>query len=172
MKSNGRSILALTNTALTRNGNHWWPAVLLVLLLSCLCFPSEARAATRDRKKPTVPTGLTATPSICSQIDLRWNASTDTGGSGLMGYKIYRNGVLLKQVLAPATQTSDSGLIATTTYSYAILAIDKAGNKSAQTLNVLATTPACCSYSLSPSGAPVGAEGGSGTITESGPICC
>ena len=104
MKFNGRPHPAFANNALTHKSITWWPTVLLVLLLGWLCFPSEAQAA-RDRKKPTVPTGLTATPASCSQIDLSWNASTDAGGSGLMGYKIYRNGVLLKQVLAPATAT-------------------------------------------------------------------
>ncbi len=164
MKSNGRSTPAFTNNALTHNRNSWWLTALLVLLLGWLCSPCGAQAATRDRKKPTVPTGLTATPAGCGQINLSWTASTDTGGSGLMGYKIYRNGTLFKQVLAPATATSDVGLAALTRYTYTILAIDKAGNKSAQSAGVSATTPDCCTYSIAPFAASIGAEGGTGAI--------
>ena len=80
---------------------------------------------------PTVPAGLTATAASCSQINLSWTASTDTGGSGLKGYNVYRNGVFLKQVLAPATSTSDTGLTASASYSYTVLAIDNANNASA-----------------------------------------
>ena len=42
----------------------------------------------QDTAAPAVPTALTATAVSCSQIDLSWNTSTDTGGSGLKGYKI------------------------------------------------------------------------------------
>jgi chitodextrinase len=164
---NNRSVPAFTNSenALTHKTNSCWLSVLLVVLLGWLCFPADAQAATRDRKKPTVPTDLTATPVGCNEVSLSWTASTDTGGSGLMAYRIYRNGVLFKQVSAPATKTSDVGLSGTTRYSYAILAVDKAGNKSAKSLEVFATTPACCNYSIVPLAAYVAADGGSGSIT-------
>ena len=92
---------------------------------------------------PTTPTGLTATAVSCGQINLSWTASTDTGGSGLKGYNIYRGGVFLKQVSAPATSTSDTGLAASTVYSYAISAVDNAGNQSALSAPVTTNTPAC-----------------------------
>ena len=68
MKFNNRPVLAFTNNAFTNNAlthknNSWWPAALLVLVLGWLCFPSEAQAATWDRKKPIVPSRLTATGS-------------------------------------------------------------------------------------------------------------
>src|SRR5688572_2504428 len=43
---------------------------------------------------PSVPSGLSATAVSGTQINLSWSASTDTGGSGLAGYSIYRAGVL------------------------------------------------------------------------------
>src|ERR1044071_8173403 len=59
---------------------------------------------------PSVPTGLSATPVSQSQINLTWSASTDTGGSGLAGYRIYRGGT---QVGTSATTSfSDTGLAA------------------------------------------------------------
>lgn len=176
MKSNDRHVLAFPNieNALTRKNHVRWPAALLVVLLSWLCFPSDAQAAKRDRKPPSVPTNLTATAVSCGQIDiswapsaviLSWSPSTDVGTSGLMGYRVYRNGTFLKQVLAPATSTSDTGLVQLTTYRYSIQSIDKAGNRSAMSLTNTATTPSCCTFAISPSGASVGAGGGSGNIT-------
>ena len=76
-----------------------------------------------DTTPPSVPTGVTASASSCSQINLAWNASTDTGGSGLKGYDLYRNGAFLRRLLVPATSTADSGLAASTVYSYAVKAI-------------------------------------------------
>ena len=67
----------------------------------------------------------------CSQIDITWTGSTDTGGSGVKGYNIYRNGVFLKQVLALVTSASDTGLPASTSETYAVSAVDNAGNESA-----------------------------------------
>jgi len=82
---------------------------------------------------------LTVAAASCSQINLSWAASTDTGGSGLSGYYIYRGGVFLKQVAG--TSTSDASLAASTSYSYAVSAVDNAGNESARTTGS-ATTPA------------------------------
>ena len=83
---------------------------------------------------PTVPTGLTATAASCSQINLSWSASTDTGGSGLKGYNVYKNGAYLKQVTT--TSTTDTGLNASTSYSYTVSAVDNAGNQSAQSQSI------------------------------------
>src|SRR5260370_16361100 len=47
--------------------------------------------STSDTTAPTVPTGLTASAVSSSQVNLVWSGSTDTGGSGLAGYKIYRS---------------------------------------------------------------------------------
>ena len=90
-----------------------------------------------------MPTGVTAAAAACSQINLTWLASTDTGGSGLKGYNVYRNGVYLKQVLTPATSSSDSSLAASTVYSYAVIAMDNAGNASAMSTTTSTNTPGC-----------------------------
>src|SRR5206468_4098975 len=104
---------------------------------------SASTPACPDTIAPTVPTGLTATAVSCSQINLAWTASIDTGGSGLKGHNVYRNGSYLKQVLAPATSTSDASLAASTSYSYTVLAIDNANNQSAQSVAASAATPGC-----------------------------
>ncbi len=86
---------------------------------------------------------MTATAASCSQINLSWNASTDSGGSGLKGYNVYRNGNFLKQVLAPSTSTSDTGLNSSSSYTYTVAAVDNATNISAQSSSYTAATPAC-----------------------------
>jgi chitodextrinase len=123
---------------------------------------NEASATTpacSDTVKPSVPASVTASATSCTQVNVSWTASTDTGGSGLKGYNIYRNGVYWKQVLAPATTTSDTGRSASTTYTYKVAAVDNAGNVSAQSSSGSATTPAC------PNQAPV-ADAGPNMVTQ------
>jgi hypothetical protein len=76
-------------------------------------------------------------------MNVSWSASTDTGGSGLRGYRVHRNGSFLKLVLAPATSTSDTGLGGGTVYGYAVSSLDHAGNESARSATLNANTPAC-----------------------------
>lgn len=109
-----------------------------------LTYRAITVTAGADTTAPSVPTGLTASAVSCSQNTLAWAASTDNAsGSGLKGYNIYKNGAFLKQVLAPATSTSDSGLAASTAFSYTVSAFDHANNQSAQSAAATATTPAC-----------------------------
>jgi chitodextrinase len=107
---------------------------------------------------PSVPTGLGATPISQTQINLSWSASTDTGGSGLAGYRIYRGGT---QVGTSATTSySDSGLTAGTTYLYRVAAYDVAGNVSAQSSQVSAKT-----LDTTPPSVPTGLTGSAASAT-------
>jgi len=102
---------------------------------------SATTFAVPDTTVPSVPAGLTATAASCSQVNLSWTASTDTGGSGLAGYKVYRNGV---QITTTAlTSYSNTGLAASTSYAFTVAAYDNAGNTSAQSTAASATTPSC-----------------------------
>jgi chitodextrinase len=103
---------------------------------------SGVSITTPDTIPPSVPTGLTATVISASQINLSWNASTDTGGSGLAGYRIYRNGVVYTGTAAPVTTYSDTSVGGGTTYTYTVAADDNALNFSAQSTSASATTPA------------------------------
>jgi chitodextrinase len=85
-------------------------------------------AKTPDNTAPSVPTGVTATAQSSSSISVSWTASTDN--VGVTGYKVYRNG---SQVGTSATTSyTDTGLSASTTYSYTVSAYDAASNNSAQ----------------------------------------
>ncbi|MDO8742560.1 MAG: Ig-like domain-containing protein, partial [bacterium] len=91
-----------------------------------------------DTSPPTTPSGLTATAISTTQINLSWSASTDN--VGVTGYKIYRNGT---QIATSATNSySNTGLTASTAYSYTVSAYDAAGNTSVQSASASATTQA------------------------------
>ncbi len=89
-----------------------------------------------DTSPPSVPLGLTATPVSSTQINLAWNASTDT--VGVTAYRVYRSGVLLATVTGTSYQ--NSGLSPNTTYEYAVTAQDAKGNMSGKSATVNATT--------------------------------
>lgn len=99
----------------------------------------SASPPVRDTTPPSVPSGLSAPSRSSTSISLSWNASTDNaGGSGVAGYDIYRNG----QRIASANTTSytDAGLQASTQYGYQVRARDNAGNASALSAMLSATT--------------------------------
>lgn len=90
-----------------------------------------------DVLAPTVPANLTVTTTTTSSVSLTWSASTDN--VSVTGYKIYRgdaNGGNSAWIASPATASyTDSGLTASTTYSYAVVACDAASNCSARQTN-------------------------------------
>jgi hypothetical protein len=88
---------------------------------------------------PSVPTGLTATAVSASQIDLAWNASTDTDATGVAGYRVYRGGAMIATVTSGTTY-KDPSLAAGTRYTYTVSAFDTADHESAQSSSVSATT--------------------------------
>ena len=93
-----------------------------------------------DTTAPSLPANLTAGAVTSSSVNLVWSASTDTGGSGLAGYRIYRDGAATPVATVAATSYTDAGLAAQTTYSYTVRAYDNAGNQSAEAGPVTATT--------------------------------
>jgi fibronectin type 3 domain-containing protein len=87
---------------------------------------------------PTVPTGLTGTPISTTQINVAWNASTDTCGT-VAGYYVFRDGTKVATVTTGVSY-GDSQLTAATTYTYYVEAFNTAGNISAASATISATT--------------------------------
>ena len=106
-----------------------------------LSVPSSSASATTqpvpDTTPPSTPTGLSATAVSSSQINLSWNASTDN--VGVTGYNVYRGGIQIA-TLGAVTAFQDSGLVASTTYTYSVRALDAAGNFSGPSVSASATT--------------------------------
>jgi hypothetical protein len=96
-------------------------------------------------------------------VQLSWTASADEeGGSGLYAYVIQRweGGRLSSEVMigAPRTTFSDtSHLISSTTVTYAVIAVDHAGNHSSASNSETVTIPPC-SLSSSPVEGDFGGE--------------
>src|SRR5438094_8658762 len=83
----------------------------------------------QDTIPPSPPINLTATAASCGQVNLSWNASTDTGGSGLKAYIISRSDGVSSTVGAPGITFSDTNsLRAATSVTYNVVAQDNAGN--------------------------------------------
>ncbi|WP_426278939.1 endonuclease [Chryseobacterium sp. S-02] len=91
---------------------------------------------TTDTQAPTTATGLTISGTTTSSISLAWNASTDN--VAVTSYNVYMNGSLKTTV--SSTSATISGLSASTTYSFYIVAKDAAGNSSANSSTVSGTT--------------------------------
>lgn len=87
---------------------------------------------------PTIPAGVWCSAHSDSSLTLSWQASTST--AGIKQYEVSRNG----KVVGATTQTSytDSGLTASTSYTYTVVAVDTAGNRSAASAPFVATTDA------------------------------
>ena len=93
---------------------------------------------------PTVPGNLTATAVSSTQINLTWNASTETGGI-ISNYRVERcqgaGCANFAQVGTTASTTySDQGLGSLTSYSYRVRASDTGNNLSAYSGTATATT--------------------------------
>ena len=111
-------------------------------------------AVAADVTPPTTPANLTAAAVSSVQITLSWDASSDN--VGVAGYLVERcqgsGCVNFAQVAAPtATSLNDTGLIAATSYSYRVRAMDAAGNLSSYSAIASAVTSVSnISVSLTP----------------------
>ena len=103
-----------------------------------------------DTTPPTTPTKLSGSPSGATSVSLSWSASTDSGGSGLAGYRVERcQGVGCNSFVQVGTPTSnsyaDTGLVQGTTHRYRVRAVDGAGNFSGYSsiVDVALAAPPC-----------------------------
>ena len=124
---NRRYILTLTARAV---------AVLIVLALLLTTSPV---LAARDRTPPTTPTNLHVTATTENSVTLVWNPSTDNSGN--FSYRVHLVSPSMDKV-ANQTSFTWTSLSPTTTYSFYVYAVDKAGNRSANSNTVTVTTPA------------------------------
>ncbi|GAA3455179.1 fibronectin type III domain-containing protein [Dactylosporangium matsuzakiense] len=91
-----------------------------------------------DTTPPSAPTGLTAPAKTDTSVSLSWNASTDN--VGVTGYRVLRGGVQVGTAASPSY--TDTGLTASTAYTYTVQAYDAAGNTSAASSALSVTTSA------------------------------
>jgi|GEM_PF-1097279 len=97
---------------------------------------------------PTTPTNLAATVVSGTQVNLSWSASTDN--TGVRGYGIYRDGVLINTVEKNILSYSDTSLNPATTYAYRLDAFDGSGNHSALSASKSVMTQSIATYTFNP----------------------
>lgn len=117
---------------------HWFSGQFQELLRNAHPPLDGGSGGEDDTQAPTVPTNLRVTAKSSSSVTLAWTASTDD--TGVTGYDVLRDGT---RVGTTATTTyTDTGVRASTAYSYSVRAKDAAGNVSAGTPAAQVTTEA------------------------------
>jgi chitinase len=157
-----QSISSLWDARLTsRSGNHyvvdfpnWSPNIapgatvsfgFIASLSGTFVSPANFRlngsatsctGAPTDTQAPAAPANLRVTATTATSISLAWNASTDN--VGVTSYEISRGGA--SAGTSTATAFTATGLAPNTTYTFTVTARDAAGNVSAASNAVNATT--------------------------------
>ncbi|GAB7193248.1 hypothetical protein NUM3379_39570 [Kineococcus sp. NUM-3379] len=101
-------------------------------------FPTGTGGGGGDTQAPTAPSAVRSTGTTSSSVSLAWTASSDA--VGVTGYDVYRG--TTRVGTATGTSFTDTGLAASTAYSYTVRARDAAGNVSAASAPVSVTTGA------------------------------
>jgi phosphatidylinositol-3-phosphatase len=123
---------------------------------------------------PGAPGNLTASATSSGQVHLSWTAAAP-GGAPISGYKISRNGTVIGTTAGAAVTYTDTTAGPGETYSYAVSAVDSAGDVSGPSNTATVTTPAVTNLLTNPGfetwsgGLPVGwtTYGAHTTLTQS-----
>lgn len=89
-----------------------------------------------DTTPPTAPANLAVTGTTANSVSLSWSPASDN--VGVTGYQVFRGTTQVGT--ATGTSFTDTGLNASTQYGYTVKAVDAAGNVSAASNAVTATT--------------------------------
>jgi poly(3-hydroxybutyrate) depolymerase len=97
-------------------------------------FDNNLRVSTAPEPPGSAPTGLSEVGTTANSVSLSWNAV-----SGASGYNVYRNTIKVNPSPVAATSYTDTGLAASTTYSYGVTEL-YSGGESPKSTPVSATT--------------------------------
>ncbi|MFF0263273.1 glycoside hydrolase family 6 protein [Streptomyces microflavus] len=117
---------------------HWFSSQFQELLRNANPPLGGGNGGGEDTQAPTAPTALRATAKSSSSVTLAWTASTDN--RAVTGYDILRGGAVVGSTAS--TAFTDTGLSASTAYSYTVRAKDAAGNVSPASAALPVTTEA------------------------------
>jgi chitodextrinase len=106
------------------------------LLAVAGCGSGSSAGSSPSTQPPTQPAKLAAGNLTASSVSLSWTASTSS--VGVAGYNVLRNGS--KVGTSTSTSYTDTGLAASTTYSYTVSAYDAVGDTSAASTALSVTT--------------------------------
>ncbi|MDI1460877.1 glycoside hydrolase family 9 protein [Catellatospora sp. KI3] len=113
-------------------------------------------STTPDTTAPSAPGTPTASGVTSTALTLAWTGSTDTGGSGLAGYDVYREAGATDVLIGSPTTAAlpVTGLTPSTSYTYYVVAKDGAGNRSAASTPATFTTLAADPVDTTPPSTP------------------
>lgn len=132
------NVTSFANTGLAASTTYWYRVIASNATGDSPASTSASATTLSDTIAPTIPTNVKATNGK-GKITLTWTASTDGGGSGLQGYKVYRATTQTGVYSIVGTVTTNSFVNTTAkgvTYWYYVVAYDKAGNHSAASSKV------------------------------------
>ena len=121
-------------------------AAVVLIVLALLLSPSPALAA-KDRSAPTTPTNLHTTAITATSVTLAWNPSRDNSGSVRYRIQMVSTSLAMETSQTSLTWTS---LSTNTSYSFYVFAIDRSGNRSANSNTLTVTTLADTTPPTSP----------------------
>ncbi len=122
-------------------------AALVCVALALLAGVTQpSLAAPGDSSPPSVPQGMAFAAKTRTTVRLVWRASTDD--VGVAGYRLYRNGVRVATVRG--LQYTYTALRCATRYTFALEAIDAAGNASYRAEATGSITTAACGHAAVP----------------------
>lgn len=101
-------------------------------------FATRTGLTMRDQTPPTVPAHLAGNVVSDKQVDLSWAPAEDPE-SGVTAYQVLRNGVVIGATRLPSY--NDRDLAGSTTYAYAVLAINGTGTPGPRSPEISLTTP-------------------------------
>ena len=101
---------------------------------------------TNDVTAPSVPSHLAVTATTATSASLSWTGSTDN--VAVTGYEVFQGSGTTAVATAGGASATVSGLSASTNYTFTVKARDAAGNRSAASASVVATTSATSSGGL------------------------
>jgi hypothetical protein len=121
----GSAVLAVTSPTATSTGSYSVYATMFDNLAAVHIASASVTAAV-DSTPPTAPPHLNARVRA-NKVQLGWGAASDN--VGVNSYAIWRNNVRIGSTTGPGY--TDGGTTSGVTYTYYVVALDKAGNVSA-----------------------------------------
>ncbi|MFE5481608.1 fibronectin type III domain-containing protein [Streptomyces sp. NPDC056527] len=128
------------------------PLAASLLTVAALALAACSGGPEKDTHSPTAPTGVTASAGSASTVHVMWSAATDD--RGVTGYEVYRQGRKVKDLPATTLMVDIVNLAPATPYTFTVRARDAAGNRSAPSPPVPATTLAATARDRTPPTTP------------------
>jgi hypothetical protein len=131
----------------TKSNGEWIPGAIAVPVYApfqdtvAQHSPDYAYGVGNASMDKTAPAAVTASHGTATSttVPLSWTAATDSG-SGIASYDVYKGGVLNHSVTDGSLAYTVTGLTTATAYTFTVKVVDGAGNTSAASNTVSATT--------------------------------